>query len=154
VLLCYAQFPFWPSEPPRVVFARQDAPAYETIFRRFNLWMLGSYGIHTSVFPSAHVAGAFGAAFGMRHAASALKWASRWLFLIAGLIAVATVYGRYHYACDATAGLLIATGVFGYVWNEARTSRMAYRAPVGQLVMDGAVRLEQTRSRYRRSPGC
>ena len=59
VLLCYAQFPFWPSEPPRVVFFGQDSPTYDTIFRRFNLWMLGNYGIHTSVFPSAHVAGAF-----------------------------------------------------------------------------------------------
>jgi hypothetical protein len=112
VLLCYAQFPFWPSEPPRVVFFGQDAPSYDTIFRRFNLWMLGSYGIHTSVFPSAHVAGAFGVAFGIRRAAPALKQVGICLFLIAGLIAVATVYGRYHYACDATAGLLIAGGVF------------------------------------------
>ncbi len=59
VLLCYAQFPLWPSEPPRAVFPAQDFPAYETVFRRFNWWMLGGYGIHTSVFPSAHVAGAF-----------------------------------------------------------------------------------------------
>jgi hypothetical protein len=27
-LLCYAQFPFWPSEPPRVVFPTEDLPAY------------------------------------------------------------------------------------------------------------------------------
>jgi len=64
VLLCYGQFPFWPSEPPRVVFSGKDLPTYVTVFRRFNLWMLGNYGIHTSVFPSAHVAGAFAAAFG------------------------------------------------------------------------------------------
>ena len=42
VLLCYAQFPFWPSEPPRVVFFGQDAPRYDMVFRRFNLWMLGN----------------------------------------------------------------------------------------------------------------
>jgi membrane-associated phospholipid phosphatase len=108
VLLCYAQFPFWPSEPPLVVLFGQDVPSYNTIFRRFNLWMLGNCGIHTSVFPSAHVAGAFSAFFGMRSAAPTAKRATRFLFVMAVLIAVATVYGRYHYLADATAGLLIA----------------------------------------------
>ena len=79
VLLCYAQFPFWPSEPPRIVFFGQDFPTY-TVFRRFNWWMLGNCGIHTSCFPSAHVAGAFSAAFGMRQALPERKWvtASYW----------------------------------------------------------------------------
>jgi membrane-associated phospholipid phosphatase len=109
VLLCYAQFPFWPSEPPRALFPGQDLPAYDTVFRHFNLWMLGGYGIHTSVFPSAHVAGAFAAALGMRHAAPDKKWVYRLLIVLATLIAVATVYGRYHYVADAAAGFLIAT---------------------------------------------
>jgi membrane-associated phospholipid phosphatase len=108
VLLCYAQFPFWPSEPPRTVFPGQDFPAYDTIFRRFNWWMLGGYGIHTSVFPSAHVAGAFSAAFGMRFAMPERPWVWRFLLLMAVLIATATVYGRYHYLADATAGFLMA----------------------------------------------
>jgi membrane-associated phospholipid phosphatase len=108
VLLCYAQFPFWPSEPPRVVFFGEDFPAYDTVFRRFNLWMLGNYGIHTSVFPSAHVAGAFSAAFGMRQALPEHKWVSRFLYAMALLIAAATVYGRYHYLADAAAGFLVA----------------------------------------------
>jgi len=108
VLLCYAQFPFWPSEPPRAVFFGQDLPAFDTVFRRFNLWMLGNCGIHTSVFPSAHVAGAFSAAFGMRRALPQHKWVARFLFVMAILIAAATVYGRYHYAADAAAGFAIA----------------------------------------------
>ncbi len=108
VLLCYAQFPFWPSEPPRLLFFGQDFPSYDTVFRRFNWWMLGSCGIHTSVFPSAHVAGAFAAAFGLRQAMPRRQWPVRLLFIIAVLIAVATVYGRYHYLADATAGLLMA----------------------------------------------
>jgi membrane-associated phospholipid phosphatase len=111
VLLCYAQLPFWPSEPPRVVFFGQDLPAYETIFRRFNLWMLGNYGIHTGVFPSAHVAGAFSAAFGMRRALPEHKWVGRFLLVMAFLIAAATFYGRYHYAVDAAAGFLLAVFV-------------------------------------------
>jgi len=108
VLLCYVQFPLWPSEPPRIVFPGEDAPAYQTIFRQFNWWMLASYGIHTSVFPSTHVAGAFSAAFGMRRAMSARIWLRRLLFAMATLIALATVYGRYHYLADAIVGLVMA----------------------------------------------
>jgi membrane-associated phospholipid phosphatase len=108
VLLCYAQFPFWPSEPPRVVFAGLDLPAYNTIFRRFNLSMLGQYGIHTSVFPSAHVAGALSTAFGFRLAMPESKRVYRFLFAVAVLIAIATVYGRYHYLADAAYGAVTA----------------------------------------------
>ena len=114
VLLCYAQFPFWPSDPPRVVFLGQDLPSYATAFRRFNLWMLGNYGIHTSVFPSAHVAGAFAAAFGAFRALPERRWVSRFLLVIASLIAIATVYGRYHYLVDALAGLLVALVALGF----------------------------------------
>ncbi|MGO9255035.1 MAG: phosphatase PAP2 family protein [Bryobacteraceae bacterium] len=108
VLLCYAQFPLWPSGPPRTVFPGQDFPAYDTVFRRFNWWLLGGYGINTSVFPSAHVAGAFSAALGMRRALPEHPWVWRLLLGMAAMIATATVYGRYHYLADATAGLLMA----------------------------------------------
>ena len=108
VLLCYVLLPFWPSEPPRTVFPGVDVPAYLTIFRRFNLWMLAGAGIHTGVFPSAHVAGAFGAAFGMRRAGARLRWVHPFLFTMAGLIALAVVYGRYHYLADAVAGFFMA----------------------------------------------
>ena len=121
VLLCYAQFPFWPSDPPRAVFVGEDLPSYNTLFRQFNLWMLGNYGIHTSVFPSAHVAGAFAAAFGMRRAAPKVRWVSRFLFVMAVLIAVATVYGRYHYVADATAGFAVAA--FAVALHRRRANR-------------------------------
>ena len=113
VLLCYAQFPYWPSEPPRTVFRGEDFPAYDTIFRRFNWWMLGGYGIHTSVFPSAHVAGAFSAVFGMWSALPERRWVTRFLLVMAVLIATATVYGRYHYLADAGAGFAMAVVAFG-----------------------------------------
>ena len=47
-LLSYALYPFFPSEPPRTVFPGEDAPAVNTLFRRFNWWLLGGGGIHTS----------------------------------------------------------------------------------------------------------
>jgi membrane-associated phospholipid phosphatase len=127
VLLCYAQFPFWPSEPPRVVFLGDNLPSYDTVFRRFNLWMLGNYGIHTSVFPSAHVAGAFAAAFGTMRALPERRWVGRFLLAIASLIAIATVYGRYHYLCDVWAGLLMAllALVFGCLAKRHTTARQS-----------------------------
>jgi membrane-associated phospholipid phosphatase len=112
-LLSYAQFVFWPSEPPRTVFPGEDAPSFATVFRRFNWFLLGGYGIHTSVFPSAHVSSAFAAAFGMLRALPEKKWVGRFLAVLAMLIATATVYGRYHYMVDAVAGLAVSVVALG-----------------------------------------
>jgi membrane-associated phospholipid phosphatase len=108
LFLSYIQFPFWPSEPPRVVFPGEDAPTVETAIRQFNQWILGGYGIHTSVFPSAHVSGAFAAAFGLKRVLGERPWVYRGVFVYAALVAIATVYGRYHYAADAVAGVAVA----------------------------------------------
>jgi membrane-associated phospholipid phosphatase len=113
LLLSYAQFPFWPSEPPRTVFPGEDFPAVETVFRRFNWFLLGGYGIHTSVFPSAHVSGAFAAAWSMMLTLPEKPWLGRSLLVLAILIAVATVYGRYHYAVDALAGFGVSVVALG-----------------------------------------
>jgi membrane-associated phospholipid phosphatase len=110
VLACYVLFPFFPSEPPRTVFPGEDFPSYYTVFRAFNWGLLGQYGIHMSVFPSAHVAGAFSAAWAMVRLVPERPWVGRGLVTLATLIALATVYGRYHYAADAVAGLAVAAG--------------------------------------------
>ncbi|MDW8355601.1 MAG: phosphatase PAP2 family protein [Bryobacterales bacterium] len=112
VLGAYALFPYFPSEPPRTVFPDQDLPSYTTVFRQFNLWLLGGWGIHTSVFPSAHVSGAFSAAFAMRRLLPEKPWVGRTLLVLAILIALATVYGRYHYLVDALAGIALALVAF------------------------------------------
>ena len=80
-----------------------------TVFRQASLAVVGGYGIHTSVFPSAHVSGAFGAAFAIRHVLADKPWIWRGLMTYAVLIAVATVYGRYHYVVDAVAGFAVGT---------------------------------------------
>ncbi len=108
VLISYALFPYFLSEPPRTVFPGQDFPSYMTVFRRFNWWLLGGYGIHTSVFPSAHVSGAFSAAFAMIRFLPERRWVGRFLVGLATAIALATVYGRYHYAADAVAGFAVS----------------------------------------------
>jgi membrane-associated phospholipid phosphatase len=104
----YAMFPFFPSEPPRTAFPDVDLPRLITDLRRFNLWVLGGTGIHSSVFPSAHVSSAFSAVWGLRATMPDRPWIAR-AFLIYGIsVAFATVYGRYHYAVDAVAGVLIS----------------------------------------------
>jgi membrane-associated phospholipid phosphatase len=113
VLFAYVLFPFFPSEPPRTVFPGEDFPSFDTVFRRLNWSLLASYGIHTSVFPSAHCSGAFAAALAMRLALPEKRWAWKVLLVMACLIATATVYGRYHYLADAAAGLAIALLAWG-----------------------------------------
>jgi len=123
VLGVYAMFPYFPSEPPWTVFPGQDFPAYDTVFRQFNAWMLGGQGIHTSVFPSAHVSGAISAALALMRLLPEKPWVGRAWLVLAIMIATATVYCRYHYAADAIAGFgiaLLATGIS--VWRERRSA--------------------------------
>jgi membrane-associated phospholipid phosphatase len=112
LMLSYVQFPFWPSEPPRTVFPGQDSPGFVTPLRTLNLFLVGNYGIHSSVFPSAHVSGAMSGALLLRRQMPERRWVGNALLILAVLIAVATVYGRYHYVVDAVAGA--AVGVVAY----------------------------------------
>jgi membrane-associated phospholipid phosphatase len=107
-LLAYALFPFFPSDPPRTVFPGADLPGAVTVLRRFNLWIVGGYGIHSSVFPSAHVSSAFSAGFALLLFLPERKWFGWGMVIYAASVAIATVYGRYHYAVDAIAGLAVS----------------------------------------------
>ncbi len=107
-LLAYALFPYFPSDPPRTVFEGLDLPGVMTPLRRLNLAIVGGYGIHSSVFPSAHVSSAFSAAWGLLLLFKEKRWTGWAMFVYAALVAVATVYGRYHYAADAVAGFAIS----------------------------------------------
>ena len=107
-LMTYSLLPHFPSQAPRFVFAGQDLPGVETVFRRLNLWILNRGDIQTSVFPSGHVTVAFSAAFAMLLALPENRRAGFTLLGIAILVLVNTVYGRYHYAADGLAGLAVS----------------------------------------------
>ena len=107
-LLAYGLLPYFPTESPYLQFPGQDLPSAMTIFRRLNLWILAKGDIHTSVFPSGHVAIAFSAAFSMLWAIPERKRLGYALLVLAVLIATATVYGRYHYAADVLASFLLS----------------------------------------------
>jgi len=113
LLFCYVQYPFWPSEPPRTVFPGAESPHVVTIFRSLNQMLVGHYGIHTSVFPSAHVGGATAAALGMLYLLPEHRWVGWSLLVLAFLIAAGAVYGRYHYTADVAAGALMGLLAFG-----------------------------------------
>jgi membrane-associated phospholipid phosphatase len=103
-LLAYALFPFFPSQPPRLVFPNVDNPGITTVLRRLNLAILRSATIHVGVFPSAHVSSAFSAAWGMFLLLPRRKIFGWALLVYAVSVSLATIYGRYHYVADVVAG--------------------------------------------------
>jgi membrane-associated phospholipid phosphatase len=104
----YGLFPYFPSEPPRTVFPGADLPHMMTLVRQLNLWILGGYGIHSSVFPSAHVSSTFSAAWGLLATIPKRPAIGIAMGIYALSVAIATIYGRYHYATDALAGVAIS----------------------------------------------
>lgn len=107
-LLAYALFPYFPSDPPRVAFGGADLPNIYSAARQLNLWLVGDYGIHSSVFPSAHVSSAFTAAWVLFAFMPGRRQYGWGMLIYAISVAIATVYGRYHYAADAIAGFAIS----------------------------------------------
>ena len=128
-LLAYALFPYFPSQPPRLAFPQMDPPAFDNVFRNFNLYLLQKATIHSAVFPSAHVSSAFSAAWAMFFVLPERKRFGWGLLIYAVSVAVATVYGRYHYSADAITGFgisLIAAAV-GFVL-QARSRQTSARS--------------------------
>jgi membrane-associated phospholipid phosphatase len=112
-LTAYAMYPFFPSDPPRTLFAGQDLPSVDFLMRRVNLAIVGNFGIHTSVFPSGHTAAAFSTAFAVLKYLPERRWIGYALLVLASSISLATIYGRYHFAIDAVAGFAVA----GFAWS-------------------------------------
>jgi membrane-associated phospholipid phosphatase len=113
-LFCYAIYPFFPLTPPRVLFHDVPGPHIEPLLRKWNFWLLDHYSVQACIFPSGHVAAVTAVALAVRKHAPRLG--ALFLFLAAS-VALATVYGRYHYAADAVAGALV--GVAAYFASNA-----------------------------------
>jgi membrane-associated phospholipid phosphatase len=108
-LFCYAVYPFFPLTPPRVLFADAPGPHVEPLLRKWNFWLLDHYSVQACIFPSGHVAAVTAVALAVRKHAPRLG--VLFLFLAAS-VALATVYGRYHYAADAVAGVLVGAAAY------------------------------------------
>jgi membrane-associated phospholipid phosphatase len=121
-LLAYALFPYFPSEPPRVLF-HELMPVIGSPVRSLNLWLVNGAGIHSSVFPSAHVSSAFSAALALLFFIPEKRWAGIGMLIYAASVAIATIYGRYHYAVDAMAGIAVSV--------VAAAAVLIFRAGIG-----------------------
>lgn len=106
---CFVLFPFFPLTPPRELFHDLPGPHVAPLLRGVNHWVLGRYAVGASLFPSAHVATVTAVALVIR---TYLPRAGIVFLIVAGSIALATVYGRYHYAADALAGVLVGLAAF------------------------------------------
>jgi membrane-associated phospholipid phosphatase len=108
--LCYIVFLFFPVAGPRYAFAGVHNVATDVWPARVAAWLLDRGDSWGAAFPSSHVAASV-VATGM-----ALRyWRPVGLVLLpftAGLI-LAVVYGQFHYAIDALAGLGLAAVMLG-----------------------------------------
>jgi membrane-associated phospholipid phosphatase len=109
--ICYAITPLVPAFPPRSLIAEQ--PEQQTVAankgRLLNRWILKHGSIHAISFPSAHVASAFAIAFALLYYAPLLGGV---FLVIAIMISLGAVIGRYHYALDVILGAVTALAVF------------------------------------------
>jgi membrane-associated phospholipid phosphatase len=106
---CYGSLPWIQTRPPRAIEPATSAAASSQL-RRLNLGILerGSIGVNT--LPSGHAATAAAVALAVwPHAPPA----GALFVVVAILIAIATVVGRYHYAVDTVLG--VAVGVAAWL---------------------------------------
>jgi len=111
--ICYTITPFVPALPPRSILGDQLVTIVSQKStnkgRLFNLFILQHGSIHAISFPSAHVASAFAIAFVLFHYSTPIGVV---FFVVAILISLGAVIGRYHYALDVILGAATAFAVF------------------------------------------
>ncbi len=105
---CDAAFLVFPVAGPRYAFPHADNEATRTAIARLVQQLLDGAAAWGTAFPSSHVAVSVAAA-----GAAAREWRGLGAFLVpaATLLTLGTVYGQFHYAVDALAGLAVAAVV-------------------------------------------
>ena len=107
----YALLPYIPVISPRVAFPGVDLPHYNGIAAGINTWLLDHLDISTSVLPSGHVAVALSSALGMLTVLPRRLIVGRCALGLAGLVYLATIYCRYHYAVDGLISIVLVCAV-------------------------------------------
>jgi membrane-associated phospholipid phosphatase len=130
--ICYVVFLFFPVAGPRYAFDIPHNAATSVFPARATQWLLDLGDSWGAAFPSSHVAAAVVAAV------CALRyWRSLGLVLTPltlGLV-LSVVYGQFHYAVDAVAGLFVAFAVLAsqYIYG---TVPAAVPAPVADRELE------------------
>lgn len=126
-LASYAPLPWLRSRPPRVIemsgleggpaaaatcpagpsvsSGNSIGPGGPSIMRRLNTAILDNASVQANTLPSGHVSGAVAAALSVWTLNPVLGAA---LAVVAGLIAIAAIAGRYHYVVDCVSGAIVA----------------------------------------------
>jgi membrane-associated phospholipid phosphatase len=102
--VCYTIFLIFPVAGPRYLFPLADNAATAAPLAAFTHRLLSAGSAWGTAFPSSHVAVAVVAAW---CAWRALKPLGALLLPAALLLALGTVYGQFHYAVDAVAGVVL-----------------------------------------------
>lgn len=116
--ISYTGFRLFPVAGPRFLFPLPDIPAVHTPVAAFVQKLVAGGSAWGTAFPSSHVAVAFA------NAANAWRFRRRFgavVWLMAVLLALATVYGQFHYAIDALAGAALAAVVLAVRISALRT---------------------------------
>lgn len=103
--VCYLCFAVFPVAGPRYLFPRVAGPPSDGPFYALVHAVLEAGSSKGTAFPSSHVAAACAALLAAHRNARRWFWP---LLPFVVLLTVGTVYGRFHYAIDAVAGVLVA----------------------------------------------
>ena len=127
--LCYVVFLFFPVAGPRYAFDLAHNAATDVWPARATHWLLDRGDSWGAAFPSSHVAAAVVAA------ACALRYWRRLGLVLTpftiGLV-LSVVYGQFHYAVDAVAGLIVAGAVLASHAIYYATAPAAAPATLGE----------------------
>ena len=120
-IICYFWFIFFPVAGPRYWYGALEGPLTEGSYGTFARNLLAAASSKGTAFPSSHVAGTVAAWFAVR-----LEDERAFFFAAVPVLAltIGTVWGGYHYAIDAAAGVLIATAA------AVIAPRLVARAPL------------------------
>jgi membrane-associated phospholipid phosphatase len=115
----------FPVIGPRHVFPAADNAATQTAIARLAAGFLEHVAAWGAAFPSSHVAASVAAT-----AAALREWRAigRTLVVPTVLLALGSVYGQFHYAIDAVAGLgvgLAVAAVARLAWRQPAAARLA-----------------------------
>ena len=104
--ICFAALPWIQTRPPRSL---EPGEPWVSSLRAFNLRWVDRASIQVNTFPSGHAAEALAAALLVSNLRVGIFI---WMLVCAAAVSAGAVFGRYHYAIDAVAGWIVATGVW------------------------------------------
>ena len=108
-LACYGVLPWIQTRTPRALDDHPHIDRRPVAIRRLNALVLHHGSIQVNTFPSGHAAGAVATALAV---ASISPAAGAVFGVIATGIVIGSIVGRYHYAADSVAGILVAVAAW------------------------------------------